>query len=463
MAPHRPFIKAWLILSLICLLGAAAEKPEAAEIFVSPSGDDATGTGSESAPFASPNRALQAAVSGDIITLREGTYSVQGVRVEVPNVTLRSFPGEWAAINCPNMEEVTVDFRLGSDGSRLERLELSGGYYVIKTESNWDWGGPIRCGASNITVTDCQIHSSADACVKITPGSDDIIFERCEIYNSGLTEPGSAEGIDNVNGDRMTVRQCYIHDIRGAGLYAKGGAMGMVVDRCLIANCDSGGVMVGFDTSPEWFDLEANPDYYENIDGTVTNCIIVNTQYAGIGIYAAVNAQVYNNTLVNTAQEGHSALYFGLTFQDWEPQATRPPSVNPILRNNIVVNTGPAEATAVEIRYSDELGGMSALSGMPQMSNNIYHWTTGSARFVDDRPDSSLAGDLAQWQAHLSGEAGSQAIDPLLDADYHLLPGSPAIDAGYTWTSQGQTTSDYDGQLRVEPFDIGADEYSPGG
>ena len=303
-----------------------------------PPGGSDSNPGTETAPFATPNAALRAAQAGDTVTLRGGTYTGGEVRVETPNLTIRSYPGELAVLHCPDPDDITLQFRLGSDGSRLEGVEVTGAFYGIKFQSNWDWGEPTRYGAGNITISGCRIHDTGNACIKVTPGCDDITVEGCEIYNSGVTNPGSAEAIDNVNGDRMTVRGCYFHDIRGTGVYAKGGAVGMVIDRCLIVNCDEGGVMVGFDTSPEWFDLEANPNYYENIDGLVTNCIIVNTQYAGIGLYAALNAQVYNNTIINTAQDGHAGIYFGLTYQDWEPQALRPPSVNPTIRNNIVVD-----------------------------------------------------------------------------------------------------------------------------
>jgi len=43
-----------------------------------------------------------------------------------------------------------------------------------------------------------------------------------------------------------------------------------------------------------------------------------------------------NNTLIDTAQDAHSPIYFGITFQDWDPEAERPPSVNPLIRNNLV-------------------------------------------------------------------------------------------------------------------------------
>ena len=444
--------------ALLLVLVSIAGPLWAAEYYVSPSGSDSN-PGTEAAPFATPNQALREAASGDTVILRQGTYVGEEIRFETPNVTMKSYPGEWAVLNNPDPDDITIQFRLGSDGSKLERLEVTGAFYAIKMQSNWDWDEPTRFGASNITITDCKIHDTANACIKVTPGCDDITVQGCEIYNSGVTDPGSAEAIDNVNGDRMTVTNCYIHDIRGAGLYAKGGAIGMRVDRCMVVNCDGGGVMIGFDTSPEWFDLGVNPDYYENIDGMVTNCIIINTQYAGIGMYGALNPRVYNNTLINTAQEGHAAIYFGLTYQDWDPVARRPSTVNPIIRNNIAVNTSSVEALAVEIRYSEDIGQMSALSGMPTMNNNIYYWAHGSPQFADNRPGSTMLGDLGQWKAHISGGANSRVVDPLLDANYRLSAGSPAIDAGFTWTEEGQTTSDYDGAIRVIPYDIGADEY----
>ena len=224
-------------------------------------------------------------------------------------------------------------------------------------------------------------------------------------------DPESAEAIDNVNGDRMLVQDCFIHDIPATGLYAKGGATGMIVERCLIKDCGGAGVLVGFDTSPEWFDLDVNPDYYENIDGTVRNCIIVDTRYSGIGLYAAKNAKIYNNTLINVAQLDHSALFFGLTYQDWEPYAGRPPSLNPVIRNNIFVLSHGTTTACVYINFNDELGGLSGLSGMPVMSNNRYCAMNRAAEFKDERPDHNFVGDLAQWQGpprrnHLWSEGG---------------------------------------------------------
>lgn len=190
------------------------------------------------------------------------------------------------------------------------------------------------------------------------------------------------------------------------------------------------GILIGFDTSPEYFDLTVNPDYYENIRGIVRNNFIRDTVYAGIGLYAPKDAQVLNNTLVDTAQTAHSPIYFGVTYQDWEPGAGRPPSLNPLIRNNLVFQSNGLPTDCVYIRYSDDLGGLSGLSGMPNMDYNLYRHTN-TCTFTDRRPGSALeAGTFAQWQAHINGDAHSLTTDPNLAADGSLLAGSPAIDSG---------------------------------
>jgi hypothetical protein len=441
----------------------------AAEHYASPTGDDETGSGSITKPYKTIQHVLDSVVSsGDTIILRGGTYN-ENIEIAKPNITIRSMSNEWAVIqsvlNDPE-KEVAVSFDVSpehSDRSRLENVEVVGGYwYGVKFETKWDWGGIDRSGASHITIQGCKIHDTGDACIKITPGCDDITIRQCEIYNSGRNDPDSAEGIDNVNGDRMLVEQCHLHDISATGLYAKGGAIGTRIERCLVEDCGAAGILVGFDTSPEWFDVNVNPEYYENIDGEVTNCIVVNTVYAGIGLYAAKNARVFNNSLVDVAKEGQSGLFFGITFQDWNSEANRPSCLNPIIRNNIVVESARANSRVVEIRWDDELGGLSGLSGMPEMSNNRYYVENGTAVFEDERPGSEFSGGLGGWKSHINGDRDSTEgdpafIDPTL-GDYHLLPTSACIDDG---TSNGAPRVDFDGISRPQGnnYDPGALEY----
>jgi len=454
-----------------CLPGAAVTAPPGTPLYVSTAGSDSSGDGSFGNPFRTIGHALTIAVAGDEIVLRgapaltDNVYA-ESIRIQQPNLTIRSQTGEWAIIQCPtNDEDIAqcVRFDVDSDGSRLQRVEVIGGYYYgIKLETKWDWGGPDRSGALNILLEDVRVHDTGNAAIKVTPGCDDLTVRRAEIYNTGRTRSDSAEGIDNVNGDRMVVQDSYIHDTSDTGLYFKGGAMDCVVERTRIEHTGGAGILVGFDTSPEYFDLTVNPDYYESIRGVVRNNIIRDTQGAGIGLYAARDAQIWNNTLMDTAQAYHSPIYFGVTYQDWDPQAGRPPSVNPVLRNNLVSQSSGLPTECVFIRYSNDLGGLSALTGMPDMDYNLYDHAGGSCLFTDQRPSSPLdQGTFSQWQVHVGGESHSLTSDSQLTSDGHLSAGSPAVDAGIC---TGAPVTDYDSDPRPQGAgcDIGADEYDTG-
>ncbi len=429
-------------------------------IFVSTVGNDTTGNGSIGLPYRTVGRALQDADSGDVITMRGGIYN-EMVEIDQPGITLRSAWGEWAHISNPydnGSIENSVYLDCNARHCTLQRLEISGGYYyAVKLESSWGWG---QWFASPVTIDGCKIHDSGRDCIKITPGCDDVIIRRCEIYNSGRRDPSNADGIDNVNADRCLVQDCHIHDIATNGLYFKGGAANCVAERCLVENTGAGGIFVGFDTSPEWFDTLANPSYYENIHGVVRNCIVRNTVYAGIAMYCAYHPKVYNNTVINSAQSAHSPIYFGLAFQDWEPHNGRPPTVAPVIKNNICYQGPGYPEDMVFIRYSTDLGGMRALSGMPVMDRNRYYSASGAANFEDRRPESLYSGELAGWRSHISGDYHSWEADPLLDGTGHLTSGSSCIDSAETTT---YVTYDYDRATRTGLWDIGADEYGASG
>lgn len=460
-----------LTAAALLLIACAAQ---ATEWFVSTSGSDTTGDGSQAAPFRTLTHVLapSAAIvrSGDVVTLLgpngNNTFRECDVRLRVP-LTLRSPAGEMAHIHCDLavQDSVAIQIDPEASGSRLSRLEISGGYYYgVFLQTDWDQrGNPGGTGASNIVIEDVKIHDTGRDGIKITPKCDHITIRRSEIWNTGAIYPANtslddknAEGIDNVNGSFMTVEDSYIHHTATTGLYFKGGATDVLIQRNRIENTGAAGILVGFDTSPEFFDIVANPQYYEAIRGIVRNNVIRNTNYAGIGLYAARDSVVANNTIVNTANLGHAALYFGVTFQDYEPEAKRPANVNPLIRNNLVIQNG---GDCVRIRYSGELGGLSGLSGSANSDFNAFHDTTGSCQFVDSRPGSAIAeaGFFSRWRAASGGDANSISVPLAVEADGRLPAGSPAIDRGQT---VAQITDDFEGHPRVAPYDIGAYEFA---
>jgi hypothetical protein len=426
-------------------------------LYVSPSGNDSTATGSINAPYKSINTALAAAQPGDTIILRGGTYREGvNVRIRIPNITIKSAKDEWAIIdlttyNAGRNEDSGVYFDVDSSGGKLQCVEVKGGFYAVCMETKWDWGNPAdRTGASNIIIEDCILHDSQRDVIKVKPNCNNIIIRNNEIYNSGQTFIGNpptgednAEGIDNVNGDNMAVYNNYIHDIRGTGIYAKGGATDVLIENNYIEHVYGAGIMVGFDTSPEFFDLTVNPRYYENIRGIVRNNLIIDVGWEGIGLYGSKDAQIYSNTLVNVVSGGlyHSAIYFGLTYQDWEDYAGRPANINPNIHHNIICQPASFNRPMIDIRYSNDLGGLSALEGNPVMSNNCYYITGKTAVFADSRPGRTLENaGLSAWQSHINGDRGSLEVDPALDANY-LPTNSQCAEMGATLDSSPVATS----------------------
>jgi len=311
-------------------------------------------------------------------------------------------------------------------------------------DTKWDWGQPDRSGVSNVIIEDCVIHDSRNDVVKVKPLCNDITIRYNEIYNSGrehiakplfTTGQENSEGIDNVNGNNMHVHNNHIHDICSNGVYAKGGAIGALIENNIVERTYAAGILLGFDTSPQYFDTDVNPNYYENINGVVRNNLVKNTGWEGIGLYASKDAKVFNNTIVNAQGFGtatsagivRSPIYFGIATQDWKNPAGCPANVNPNIHHNILMQPNTFKNRMIEIRFTTIFLNkpyeydfdISGLAGNPTMNHNCYYIDGKSATFRDNRPASILDnGNLAQWKKHISGDEGAIEENPALNANY---------------------------------------------
>lgn len=447
-----------ILLLIFCTLTCALQ---ATTFYVATTGND-NNPGTLASPFKTLNKAISAAASGDIIELRGGKYTSNEIRINKSKLTIRSYGNEWAIISAvTNVEDISSCLWYNeptTDGGTLERLEIIGGYYYgLKFESNWDWDNSVpfskRKGVSNITVRNCIIHDTGRDAVKLTPACRGIQILNCEIYNSGKG-PGAqldfnAEGIDNVNAPDMLVKGCKIHDIATTGVYAKGGARNCRIEGNTITNCGEGGIYLGFYTDAEWFDTQANPEYYENLDGIVINNLITNTKHAGIGLWGAKNAQVYHNTVVNTGQSEMATLFFNVG-DVWlsNTKSAHPGNINAKIQNNLFVQT--SSQTLPMCRIRDDAGSKTNI-----IDNNIYFRSGGKLVFINDNitwEDLSLA----QWKSQNGSDSKSQEVDPKIDTKGHLITGSPCIGKA---TPIPMITHDVDGGLRDNSPDIGADEF----
>lgn len=441
------------------------------KIYVSPNGNDSN-DGSESKPFKSLQAAidkLDPAKNAEII-LRGGTYESKEIKFRTSNIYLHSYPGEWAVIKAvTNIEDISscLWFREpGTSNVTLENLEIIGGYYYgIKLESNWDDDRSVpydkRKGISNVKILNCKIHDTGRDCIKITPGCKDIQVLNCEIYRSGIgpanKDAQNAEGIDNVNADRMIVRNCYFHDIATNALYAKGGAKDCIFEQNLLMNCGEGGLVAGYlDTDSEWFNLAINPTYYESINIIIRNNIVVNTKREGIGLYAALGAQVYNNTLVNVASDAGSAALMVARGEIYgTPTGDKYPKCKDLkVINNIIVQAASAKGYMARLRGQVE--------GSNDFSSNYYYRSSGTLQFRIDKneDDYDTFEGFNNWKTQSKLDGNSLNADPKIDIQYHLSSASPCIGAGKVLGSLVE--KDYDGGARGSKTDIGADQANNG-
>jgi hypothetical protein len=437
------------------------------KVYISPNGND-NNDGTEARPFKTIQRAADAAdPKGLEIILRNGTYESKEIRFRTSNLTIRSYPGEWAVIKAVTGVEDIASCLWFSEPSiknvTLENLEIIGGYYYgLKFESNWDDDRSIpfdkRFGVSNVTVKNCRIHDTGRDCIKVTPGCKDIKIISCEIYRSGVgpanVEAQNAEGIDNVNGDNMLVRGCYFHDIATNGLYAKGGARNCIFENNLIVNCGELGMAAGFlDTDEEWFNLAANPNYQESFDIIIRNNIVVNAKWGGVGLFAALGAKVYNNTFVNTGAETFSSLHIsaGEIYTSNAATPKSPPCKDLSIMNNIFIQSAASDRPMIHLRGMND-NAAPPLAGTNVIDYNIY-FKTGKPAVYQNRDAEEMT--FLAWKVSTKFDTHSLETDPELERDYHLKTGSPAIKAGVVTDI---ISIDYDGNSRSGKPDIGADE-----
>ena len=378
--------------------------------YVSNSGSNSA-AGTINAPLLTLKAAVADAKAGDTITLRAGSYK-GGVTIKRPNITVKSYAGEKAYITADWRDasvQTNITFGMDASGGKLLRLDIAGGnYYAVKLNSNWDSGDANIRGASNILIQGGAIHDSGDHAVKITPACNNVTINRVEIYNPGHVSPDRGMAVDSVQANHLTIKNSYFHDGMSNGIYSKGGAVGVVFKNNRLNNFRYSGILLGQSSDENWIDTNRNPNYYENINGTVRNNVITNVGGAGIGAWAALRPVIENNTIINAGQQG---MFSGLLIQAQEhwpvagPLAGQNvfiPSTDVTMRNNIVVMDPSSTRPALSIRTN-------GLTGSLNLSNNLYYQAGKKVTISDEV--SGYSGGLAGWKA-LGYDQGSSQADP---------------------------------------------------
>ncbi len=408
----------------------------------------------EPADFNNIQAAINDSNNGDVIEVQPGTYTSDGnrdidfggkaitVRSTNPNNT-----GIVAAtiIDCNGSEEEPhrgFYFHNNEDAnSILDGLTITNGYASSSVSYPERNGGAILCDNSNPTIANCAIISNT------ARSGGGISFYKCydripNVINCTFVDNWagfSGGGMASYDSSPILKNCTFIRNFAGGG----GGGIGhtdfgsYTMTKCrLIGNTAaySGGGMYGCHGSitnctitGNWAGEEGGGMDY--CWGPITNCIITGNSAGNWGGgMSSCQGPVTNCTITKNWAQNYGG---GLMYCSWS------------FSNCIIWGNSGEQISApllLSITYSDIQGGWSG-------QGNI----DADPCFVEP----------GYWDLNETPEDAND--DFWVDGDYHLLPGSPCIDAGDPNYMPEPNETDLEGRPRIigVRIDMGAYEHSP--
>jgi hypothetical protein len=498
----------------VVLVGCLAKVPpqtvsaSGATFYVSKSGSDTTGDGSQSRPWASIQKAANSMSGGDIVQIAPGTYNE---RVTVPSaksgtgaaqtrfiggagvVVSKGFVLDSSYTNLDGFEITPgVDTGQHSSENREGQIDISGDHNTVSTVSIHDLvaystGISVQVGASYNTIRDFEIRDVPDFGITLSDtynaGSDHTLVQngsisryrgRCAIELTGnnhvvegvtIAGPSGTGSPDDLDGDGIrvnysrdcTIRSCVIHDLWEyysdpqhtdcIQLWVE--TYGLSIENCVLGTWQPGPANRP-NGSGGYLAQEIGP----------SQIIMCGTVPAGSHVdFTAKNClflgQCGTNASIVTAGAGSATIAINLynnTF--WSSYPSLNSVTSATLRNNVFrsFRLYPANLSGINSDY------------------NAFCWQGGSG--FDNVPTSEGAHSIGRTYATRVSTAGL-FVNPDIGAsggwgfggasNFAPASGSPLINVGAT--GAGIPGSDLLGYLRDSTPDIGAYEYgatSPG-
>ncbi len=387
-----------LPIAILVALLLAASASRGATVFVDDVGDGARGTGTGDDPYRDLQVAIDAAADGDVITILPGTYAASPVAFVEPL--------------CGNCEEHRTDVAATRgflvEGKSLHLVGSGPDETVLETNAGY---GLLFDGSPRSYVS----------ALRITGGKRDLDGMATDagvvVRRSGVTLTG-IEIVDNTHRPEEVV-------VGIGGVMGREGAAIFVTD-CRIANNGWDGVALYRGAVAFIADNEISGGRGAGIGITWGSTAVVlrnriSGYWKGIGSFGSSRAIVRNNAVFDNL--GWGIVITGTSFMEaannvvtrngncgfalWSDEATG------LFTNNIVTENGWREewvCPPVGVWMNGDPANVEITH------NDVWNNVAGEYRDIDD----------------LTGVDGNISLDPLFadSLDFHLLEGSPAVDAG---------------------------------
>jgi hypothetical protein len=450
---------------------------------VAPNGSD-DNEGTADAPWATFAHAVAAASAGDTICFRAGTYAVpdgvdmvSGGSPDGGTITLAAYPGEQVILDGQGTASGILTLKQGVSyvyvvgftltgfsiwGISLEgdnhhvilsHLDIGGGEAGVHFTVGESGSDPMYGPVEDVIFEDSRVHDSIYTAVDCTPGPcNDMAFVRLEITGAGMQGQEASFGSDGLaveRGQNIVVTECVIHDNGGDGIDLNsrdwdGNVQSILVQRNLV-----------YRNHLQAIKLWAGGRMENNVAwGHGINPLMIG---AYPGVYEVVNNTIaYNMWDASFAARDYAATF---AYPGDSTNGVSSPITLTLINNLFAFNVGPDVGDPTGIYLGS--GVTLARAG----GNLFYSREDGEieAEFVAGRDPWFYRQDIVDgvW-AQFSGSLNDLAGDPLFVAGWpevnlHLLPNSPAINAGLV---EGAPADDADGNLRDGRPDIGAYEWS---
>ncbi|MHC4394765.1 MAG: right-handed parallel beta-helix repeat-containing protein [Planctomycetota bacterium] len=368
------------------------------------------------ADFNNIQAAIDAAANGDTVSVADGTYTGDGnrdIQLTGKSITVRSENGP---------ENCTIDssgtaaephrgFNFSSNNQDVN--STIAGFTIINAYAI-EGGAGINCrdnqSNSALTISNCNISNNT-------------------VVSDGRGHSGDGGGISILDGIYF-INNCNISnnsaDQYGGGIYCYSGGRSGHYTNPNINNCTFSGNSAG---------NNGGGIYCGNSIPNIKNCTINNnSSWRGGGIYFYNSRPDISNCVIssNSASNGGGGIYCLVSYST--------------ISNCTITGNSAGQAGGVYNRNSDSI------------LTNCILWGNSASQIYNESSIPVINYCCIQdWSGAGTGNFGE---DPLLAPDgFHLLPGSPCINAG-------DPSSDYTGQIDIDGqprvmagrADIGADE-----